>query len=91
MKGKSASKPPDRKIIFTFDEKSSELLERVQRQFGAESVAETITLVLALTSGLQEQALQGYCEIVARNPKNGSERVMKDSRLLVGNLPQRKN
>ena len=65
-----------RRIVFTFDERSLESLERVQKRLGAKSLAEAVRISLALADSLQREAELGFVEVITRSPKTGLERVM---------------
>ena len=65
-----------RRVVFTFDERSLESLERLKEQGHFSSLADTVRESLQVSRALQTQANQGFTEIVVRNPETKEERVM---------------
>ena len=68
--------PKPRRVVFTFDERSLESLERLKDQGRFSSLAETVRDSLQVTRALQSQAQQGFCEVIVRNPETNEERVI---------------
>jgi hypothetical protein len=65
-----------RRVIFTFDERSLESLEKIRQQGNFPSMADTVRESLQISRALQSQAEQGYREVVVRNPDTKEERVI---------------
>ena len=65
-----------RRVVFTFDERSLDSLERLTRQGAYSSMADAVRDSLRLRRALQQQAEQGFVELVVRNPKTREERVL---------------
>jgi hypothetical protein len=68
--------PESTRVIFTFDRESLETLRTIQEKMGFKSLAETVRESLRLANSLREQAEKGFSEVILRNPKTGSERVL---------------
>lgn len=65
-----------KRIVFTFDERSFDSLEKMKSEGNYSSLAEAVRDSLKVSRSLQQQSEQGYSEVIVRNPKNGQERVM---------------
>lgn len=65
-----------RRVVFTFDERSLDSLERLTKQGAYSSMADAVRDSLRLRRALQQQAEQGFVELVVRNPKTREERVL---------------
>jgi len=65
-----------RRVVFTFDERSLESLEEITKQGHYNSMAETVRLSLQVNRALQQQAGDGFTQLVVRNPQTGEERVI---------------
>jgi hypothetical protein len=63
------------RLIFTFHEKSLERLRKMAAKKGM-SMAATVRESLVQYEGLQQQAKEGFTEVIVRNPRTGKERVM---------------
>ena len=68
--------PKTRRVVFSFDERSLDSLERLTEQGHFSSMGETVRESLQIARALQSQATQGFTEVVVRNPETGEERVM---------------
>lgn len=65
-----------RRVVFSFDERSLESLEKLTEQGRFSSMADTVRESLQISRALQGQALQGFTEVIVRNPETNEERVM---------------
>jgi SpoU rRNA methylase family enzyme len=65
-----------RRVVFSFDERSFESLEKLTEQGRTGSMANTVRDSLQVTRALQSQAQNGYTEVVVRNPETNEERVL---------------
>ena len=65
-----------RRVVFSFDERSLESLEKLTELARFSSMAETVRESLQISRALQSQAGQGFTEVVVRNPNIHEERVM---------------
>lgn len=65
-----------KRVVFTFDERSFESMEKVKDRGHFSSLAETVRTSLKINHALQSQVDQGYSEVVVRNPKTKEERVL---------------
>jgi Arc/MetJ-type ribon-helix-helix transcriptional regulator len=65
-----------RRVVFSFDERSLESLQKLTDQGRFSSMADTVRESLQISRALQGQAQQGFTEIVVRNPETNDERVL---------------
>jgi Arc/MetJ-type ribon-helix-helix transcriptional regulator len=65
-----------RRVVFSFDERSLESLEKLTEQGRFSSMADTVRESLQVSRALQSQANQGFTEVLVRNPDTKEERVM---------------
>jgi len=65
-----------RRVVFSFDERSLESLEKLTEQGRFSSMADTVRESLQISRALQSQAGQGFTEILVRNPDTNEERVL---------------
>jgi len=65
-----------KRVVFTFDERSLESLERIKEQAKFGSLADAVRNSLQVSRALQQQAEQGYTEVIVRNPESKEERVI---------------
>ncbi len=65
-----------RRVVFSFDERSLESLEKLTEQGRFGSMANTVRDSLQVTRALQSQAQDGYTEVIVRNPETNKERVL---------------
>ncbi len=64
------------RVVFSFDERSLESLQRIREQGHFSSMADAVRESLQVSRALQSQAEQGFSELVVRNPQTGEERVI---------------
>src|SRR5262249_35643140 len=57
------------RVVFSFDERSLESLQRIKDQGQFSSMADAVRESLQITRALQVQGGQGFTEIVVRNPE----------------------
>ena len=65
-----------RRVVFSFDERSLESLQKLTEQGRFSSLADTVRESLQISRALQSQAGQGFTEILVRNPETKEERVL---------------
>lgn len=65
-----------KRVVFTFDERSLESLKQITEQGHFASMAETVRESLQINRALQRQAQGGFTEVVVRNPRTKEERVI---------------
>ena len=65
-----------KRLVFTFDERSLESLEKIKQQGRFSSLADTVRNSLQISKALQSQGEQGFKEVVVRNPDTKEERVL---------------
>jgi hypothetical protein len=65
-----------KRMIFTFDDASLKNLERIKARRKLSSTAEAVRQSIQIGESLQQQADQGYSEVIVRDPKTKKERVM---------------
>src|SRR5919108_6362898 len=65
-----------RRVVFSFDERSLESLEKLTEQGRFASMADTVRESLQISRALQSQAGQGFTEVMVRNPETNEERVL---------------
>ena len=68
--------PKTQRVVFTCDERSLESLQKLKEQGRFASMGETVRESLQISRALQNQASQGFREIVVRNPETKEERVI---------------
>ena len=66
----------NKRVVFTFDERSLESLQRLTDQGRFSSMADTVRESLQISRALQSQAGQGFTEVRVRNPETTEERVL---------------
>lgn len=66
----------NKRVIFTFDQRSLEALEQMTKRGRYDSYSDTIREALIISRALQKQQEEGFTEIVVRDPKKGKERVL---------------
>ena len=76
MKGVAMAKPKTKRVVFNFDERSFESLEKMTEQGRYSSMASAVKESLQINRALQGQVEQGFTEIVVRNPETNQERVI---------------
>jgi hypothetical protein len=65
-----------RRIMVTFDESSSEALNKLTERGKFSSTAAAVRKSLEVTDALQQQVSEGFTEIVVRNPKTNQQKIM---------------
>ena len=65
-----------KRVVFTFDDRSLRSLEEIKDQGHFRTLADTVRNSLQINRALQEQAQQGFTEIVVRNPQTSEEKVL---------------
>jgi Arc/MetJ-type ribon-helix-helix transcriptional regulator len=68
--------PKSQRVVFSFDERSLESLQKIKDQGRFSSMGEAVRESLQISRALQSQAAQGFREIVVRNPETKEERVI---------------
>jgi len=68
--------PKAQRVVFSFDERSLESLQKIKEQGRFASMGEAVRESLQISRALQSQANQGFSEIVVRNPDTKEERVI---------------
>ena len=66
----------DKRVVFTFDERSLRALEVMTEEGNYDSMVDTIRESLKISRALQTQAKQGFSEITLLNPDTGEERAI---------------
>ncbi len=64
------------RVVFTFDEDSLESLKQVQEQGAFSSMGTAVRDAVHLTEVLQDQAKDGFTEVVVRNPQTNQEKTL---------------
>ena len=65
-----------KRVVFTFDQRSLDSLEKLKEHARFDSLAEAVRNSLQVARALQQQKEQGYTEVVVRNPESKEERVV---------------
>ena len=68
--------PKTQRVVFSFDERSLESLQKLKDQGRFSSMGEVVRESLQISRALQSQVNQGFIEIVVRNPETKEERVI---------------
>ncbi len=68
--------PKAQRVVFSFDERSLESLQKIKEQGRFASMGEAVRESLQISRALQSQANQGFSEIIVRNPDTKEERVI---------------
>lgn len=66
----------NKRVVFSFDERSLESLQKLTEQGRFSSMADTVRESLQISRALQSQAGQGFTEVMVRNPETNEERVL---------------
>jgi Arc/MetJ-type ribon-helix-helix transcriptional regulator len=82
--------PKNKRVVFSFDERSLESLEKLTQQGRFSSMADTVRESLQISRALQSQAGQGFTEVVVRNPETNEERVLVIPTLQTGSARSEK-
>ncbi len=64
------------KIVFSFDERSLKSLENVQGRGKFPTLATALSDSIQISEFLQDQAEEGFSEVVVRNPKTNKEKTI---------------
>ncbi len=70
-----------KRVVFSFDDRSYDSLEKIKKQGHFASLADTVRQSIEVSGALQSQAQQGFTELTVRNPGTGEERVLVIPRL----------
>src|ERR1700736_59653 len=65
-----------KRVVFSFDERSLESLQKLTEQGRFSSMADTVRESLQISRALQSQAGQGFTEVLVRNPETDEARVL---------------
>jgi hypothetical protein len=65
-----------KRLVFTFDERSLDSLEKIKEQGRFNSLADAVRQSLQISKALQAQGQQGFREVIVRNPETKEERVL---------------
>lgn len=65
-----------KRVVFSFDERSLESLEKLTKQGRFSSMADTVRESLQISRALQSQANQGFTEVLVRNPETNEEKIL---------------
>lgn len=76
MTGGTEDMAKAQRVVFSFDERSLESLQRIKEQGQFSSMADAVRESLQISRALQAQAGQGFTEIIVRNPDTKEERVI---------------
>jgi len=82
--------PKNKRVVFSFDERSLESLEKLTQQGRFSSMADTVRESLQISRALQSQAGQGFTEVLVRNPETNEERVLVIPTLQTGSARSEK-
>lgn len=74
----------NKRVVFTFDERSLESLQKLTDQGRFSSMADTVRESLQVSRALQSQAGQGFTEVMVRNPETNEQRVLVIPTLQMG-------
>jgi Arc/MetJ-type ribon-helix-helix transcriptional regulator len=80
----------NKRVVFSFDERSLESLEKLTQQGRFSSMADTVRESLQISRALQSQAGQGFTEVLVRNPETNEERVLVIPTLQTGRAKSEK-
>lgn len=64
------------RIVFSFDDRSLDSLKKIQDDGKYPTMANVVRDSLQISRALQQQAEQGYNEVIVRNPETGEERIV---------------
>ena len=65
-----------RRVVFTFDERSLESLDRLKEQGRYSSMADAVREALQVRRAIAQQAARGFTEVIVRNPKTREELML---------------
>ena len=63
-------------VEFSVDSRSRQLLDEVTRDSDSSSIGNTLGAALRILRVLQEQAKEGYCEVIVQNPETLDRRLL---------------
>src|SRR5437870_12895634 len=72
-KGRRIIMAKTRRVVFSFDERSLESLQKITEQGRFASMADTVREALQISRALQPQAQQGFTEVIVGNPDTDEE------------------
>jgi len=64
------------RVVFTFDESSLDSLKQVQEKGDFASMGTAVREAVQISEVLQEQAADGFTELILRNPKTNQEKTI---------------
>ena len=73
-----------KRVVFSFDQRSYESLEKMTEQGHYPSMGNAVKDSLQVSRALQNQAQQGFREVIVRNPETNEERIMVIPDLIPG-------
>jgi len=65
-----------KRVLFTFDPRNYQALQHLTSTGSFSSTADAVRGAVLVSRVLQSQALQGFTEVVVRNPRTKEERVL---------------
>ncbi|MCD0167280.1 hypothetical protein [Deinococcus sp. 12RED42] len=71
----------NRRVAFTFDDRSLQTLDQMTHEGRFASMAETVRESLQINRTFQALAAQGFTEVILRRPATGQERTLTIPRL----------
>lgn len=66
----------NKRVAFTFDERSLTTLDDMTKDGKFATMGDTVRESLQISRALQNQAKNGYVEVIVRNPKTGEQKVI---------------
>ena len=75
MQGEVAKMAKTKRVVFTFNERSLNSLQKMKEEGRFSSLGEAVREALQISCAIQEQAQKGFREIIVRNPETNEERV----------------
>lgn len=64
------------RVVFSFDERIYSTLKEVQENGEFPSMGTAVRESIQLSDILQEQAAEGYTEVIVRNPKTNMQKIL---------------
>jgi len=64
------------RVVFTFDDSSLESLKQIQQRGDFASMGTAVRDAVQLSEVLQDQVVDGFTEVVLRNPKTNQEKTL---------------
>ncbi len=65
-----------KRIVFSFDDRSLDSLERVKEKGGFQSLGTAVRESIQINQVLHDEASEGFTEVVVRNPKTRQEKTL---------------